>query len=192
MLSNSHVFADRGLGSAAVDDPIIQPGYADFGCAFPPMGVVGLLSNWSTYNLTGNNTIDAAVATTTPLFVGVSTPCNGYGVPSQTTVIATIGMEVMKYGRTTSFTTGTVLSDSVASLVFDGVNLVTFINQIEIIADPGIPVFSAGGDSGSLVVTRTGQNPVGLLFAGSSFSTLANPINAVLAGMGGLQVDGQP
>lgn len=192
MLSNSHVFADRGLGSAAIDDPIIQPGYLDFGCAFPPMGVVGLLSNWSTYNLTGNNTIDAAVATTSPLFVGVATPCNGYGVPSETTVVATIGMEVMKYGRTTRFTTGTVLTDSVDSNVFDGANLVAFINQVEIVPDVDFPVFSAGGDSGSLIVARNGHNPVALLFAGSIFSTLGNPIDAVLTGMGGLQVDGQP
>lgn len=197
VLSNSHVLADRGLGTAAVDDPVIQPGYLDFSCSFPPMGVVGGLSAWSTYNLTGNNTIDAAVAATQPLWIGTATPCNGYGVPRETTVVATIGMEVMKYGRTTRFTTGTVLADNVTSLIFDGVNLVTFVNQIEILSDPEFAGFGGPGDSGSLIVTRDGRNPVALLFAGSSFSTLGNPIDTVLTDMStavgaGLRVDGQP
>ena len=56
-----------------------------------------------------------------------------------------------------------------------------FDNQIIII--PG--TFSAGGDSGSLVVvdsrrTENHHRPVGLLFAGSSLYTIANPIGPVL------------
>ncbi|MGH7457200.1 MAG: hypothetical protein ACRENG_37975, partial [bacterium] len=43
--------------------------------------------------------------------------------------------------------------------------------------------FSAGGDSGSLVVDLSG-NPVGLLFAGGSNTTIANPIGAVLTEFG--------
>ena len=53
--------------------------------------------------------------------------------------------------------------------------------------------FSAGGDSGSLIVIRGGPNklkPVGLLFAGSASATIANPIDAVLARWG-LTIDGQ-
>ena len=68
-----------------------------------------------------------------------------------------------------------------------------FVNQI--IITPG--TFSAGGDSGSLIVvdgkarykSQKGQ-PVGLLFAGSSSYTIANPINEVLARFG-VTVDGQ-
>ena len=59
-----------------------------------------------------------------------------------------------------------------------------FVNQI--IIEPGS--FSAGGDSGSLIVVDgKGRNkgddrkPVGLLFAGSSLITVANPIDLVLA-----------
>ncbi len=40
--------------------------------------------------------------------------------------------------------------------------------------------FSAGGDSGSLIVTQAGNNPVGLLFAGSDTTTFANRIDLVL------------
>ena len=57
--------------------------------------------------------------------------------------------------------------------------------------------FSAGGDSGSLIVAKgQGRNkandrkPVGLLFAGSSFATIANPIDAVLAAFG-VTIDGE-
>jgi hypothetical protein len=41
---------------------------------------------------------------------------------------------------------------------------------------------SRSGDSGSLVVTNDGNNnPVGLLYAGSSTTTVLNPINEVLS-----------
>jgi hypothetical protein len=44
--------------------------------------------------------------------------------------------------------------------------------------------FSAGGDSGSLIVSDglllADKRPVGLLFAGTGSSTLANPIDLVL------------
>ena len=46
--------------------------------------------------------------------------------------------------------------------------------------------FSKPGDSGSLVVTSATKQPVALLFAGSSDSsmTFANPIGAVIAALG--------
>jgi hypothetical protein len=45
--------------------------------------------------------------------------------------------------------------------------------------------FSAGGDSGSLIVTRDAcPRAVGLLFAGSATATIANPIGAVLSSLG--------
>jgi hypothetical protein len=46
--------------------------------------------------------------------------------------------------------------------------------------------FIGAGDSGSLLVTNPGKNPVGLLFAGTSDGKLAvaNPIEAVLDSFG--------
>ena len=41
--------------------------------------------------------------------------------------------------------------------------------------------FIRAGDSGSLMVTQSGNNPVGLCFAGSSQASFANPISAVLS-----------
>jgi hypothetical protein len=53
---------------------------------------------------------------------------------------------------------------------------VTFTNQIGIQGG----TFSNSGDSGSLVITSDKAQPVGLLYAGSSTGTVANPINDVL------------
>jgi hypothetical protein len=62
----------------------------------------------------------------------------------------------------------------------------TFVNQFTI--TPGD--FSDGGDSGSLIVTNDGNNhAVGLLFAGSSTRTIANPIGVVLNRFG-VTIDG--
>jgi hypothetical protein len=54
---------------------------------------------------------------------------------------------------------------------------VTFVND-QIVINGG--TFSAAGDSGSLVVDSQTAQPVGLLYAGSSTNTVANPINDVL------------
>jgi len=50
--------------------------------------------------------------------------------------------------------------------------------------------FLAGGDSGSLMVEDVATNPraVGLLFAGSSTSAIANPIDQVLSFLGATMV----
>jgi hypothetical protein len=60
---------------------------------------------------------------------------------------------------------------------FRCVKLARFVDQIAITDG----TFSAGGDSGSLIVTADDKkNPVGLLFAGSDMHTIANPIGLVL------------
>ena len=63
-----------------------------------------------------------------------------------------------------------------------------FVDQILI--KPG--GFSAGGDSGSLVVADGGKDdkkPVGLVFAGSTLVSIANPIEPVLERFG-VTIDG--
>jgi hypothetical protein len=65
-------------------------------------------------------------------------------------------------------------------------NIARFTDQL--IVTPGN--FSAGGDSGSLVVTNDGlKQPVGLLFAGSDTQTIVNRIDLVLKRFG-VTVDG--
>ena len=63
-----------------------------------------------------------------------------------------------------------------------------FVNQIIF---KGNGTFSAGSDSGSLIVTQKGGNrPVALLFAGSSQFMIGNPIDPVLARFG-VTIDSQ-
>jgi hypothetical protein len=91
------------------------------------------------------------------------------------TVEGELGMPVRKSGRTTGFTTGEITGiDATVSVNYGGGRTATFENQL--IAGP----MSQGGDSGSLVVHGDSLDAVGLLFAGSSQTTIFSPIQAVL------------
>ncbi|MDX1493506.1 MAG: hypothetical protein R3253_05585 [Longimicrobiales bacterium] len=135
------------------------------------------------------NTLDAAIALTTPDDVGNETPEGGYGAPRSSPAEAELGMSVQKYGRTTGHTTGQIsgLNATIDVGYRDG--KARFEGQI-VISGRG---FSAGGDSGSLVVTKglllADRRPVGLLFAGTQTTTLANPIDLVLDRFG-ITIDG--
>jgi hypothetical protein len=96
----------------------------------------------------------------------------------------------MKYGRTTGQTSGMIQgTNTIVNVTYD-VGVARFIGQLLI----GGGGFSAGGDSGSLIVlSGKGANqrkPVGLLFAGGTGFTVANPIDAVLKRFG-VTVDGE-
>jgi hypothetical protein len=103
--------------------------------------------------------------------------------------VAAVGLRVMKYGRTTGQTKGRIYAINATVNVNYGLQgTARFIQQIVI--TPGS--FSAGGDSGSLIVVERGSNarkPVGLLFAGSPSVTIANPIGLVLERFG-VSIDG--
>lgn len=98
--------------------------------------------------------------------------------PSQQIATARSGQAVMKMGRTTGLTYGTVQTTNVTIKVeFDGQTAI-FENQIYVKGDYGD--FLKSGDSGSLLVTQDGAHPIGLLFAGGEGSAFANPIKPVL------------
>lgn len=86
-----------------------------------------------------------------------------------------------KSGRTTGLTHSTISYVGVNVTVrYDG-GRAYFTDQFFVSRGD----FSAGGDSGSLIVTDdAAANPVGLLFAGSSSDTIANPIHSVLTQLG--------
>jgi len=174
-LSNNHVYADENKGPLGV--LVLQPGPYDGGTL--PNDGIGILSAFEPIRFDGSaNYIDAAIALSDASTLGKATPANGYGTPGSTTANATIRMAVQKYGRTTVLTKGKVAYINVAVNVGYDSGVARFENQI--IVTPG--TFSAGGDSGSLIVTAdTSCKPVGLLFAGSSSYTIANPINSVLS-----------
>lgn len=176
ILSNNHVMANEN--QANIGDPIYQPGPYDGGTAADQ---IATLSDFEPINFSGTNTIDAAIAAVDLADVtGATDPDAGsYGAPRSTTVAASLNLRVMKYGRTTEHTKGRVQAINATVNVGYGVGVATFTGQIVI----GGGGFSAGGDSGSLIVVEKGNDarkPVGLLFAGSSSVTIANPIDAVL------------
>jgi len=183
-LSNNHVYANENL--ASIEDPVIQPGTYDGGAS--PADDIGTLADFEpiVFHPGAKNTIDAAIASTTVDLVDNATPSDGYGTPSSTTASAYVGLAVQKYGRTTGLTTGEITGINATLRVHYDSGLARFVGQI--IIEPG--GFSAGGDSGSLIVTNDEScNPVGLLFAGSSTVTIANPIDLVLTRFG-VTVDG--
>jgi len=191
-LSNNHVAAAVNGGSPG--DALLQPGAADGGR--DPDHAIGTLFDFEEIHfcrlaLCPSNVVDAALALTTPEELDNATPEGGYGTPSSSSREAELGLEVQKYGRTTGLTSGRITGIHATIDVSYRTGTARFEDQIVISGDGGD--FSAGGDSGSLVVTKgrllADRRPVGLLFAGSPTSTLANPIDAVLNRFG-VVIDG--
>jgi hypothetical protein len=189
-LSNNHIFAANNGGK--MGDNLLQPGRVDGGR--DPDDVLGTLHDYEAIDfcsgrLCGMNKIDAAVALTTADDLHNETPEGGYGAPQSWTIEAKIGMEVQKYGRTTGYTKGRITGLNATIDVGYAAGTARFEDQI-VISGNG---FSAGGDSGSLIVSDgfllADRRPVGLLFAGTAVSTLANPIDVVLDRFG-VTIDG--
>ena len=180
-LSNNHVFAANNVGRKG--DHLLQPGVVDGGRA--PNDVIGTLYDYEPLHfcratVCEHNTIDAAIALTTTDDLGAATPEGGYGSPRVGSQDAALGMKVQKYGRTTGHTHGHVSGINATMDVSYRDGTARFEGQI-VISGRG---FSAGGDSGSLIVSEgalmSDRRPVGLLFAGTQTTTLANPIGWVL------------
>ena len=92
-----------------------------------------------------------------------------------------LGDQVQKTGRTTEHTIGTVEGVDAMTLVQYGPGkLAKFDDQLEIRNESE---FSAGGDSGSAILTMDGYIG-GLLFAGGSGVTIANRISNVISILG--------
>ena len=180
--SNNHVFA--AINEASIGDGIIQPGNVDGGN--DPADRIGTLHDFQQIDFNGgSNTLDAAIALTSTGDVGTATPVDGYGTPSSTTAPAFVGQAVQKYGRTTGLQLGSVVETNLSldvCYVFFFVCFQTarFVNQVAVTPD----AFSGSGDSGSLIVTQGGNQPVALLFAGGEGRTIGNPIDLVLQRFG--------
>jgi hypothetical protein len=195
-LSNNHVYALEN--AAAIGTDVVQPGLYDSGCTNFSANKIGTLYDFVhiDFNNTcdpvtksGCNIVDAAIALTTKDKLGNSTPDNR--TPSSTTVPASVGQAVQKYGRTTSLTRGTVTGiNAIVTVSYGASGNAVFTDQIIISSSRA---FLKAGDSGSLVVTDdTNANPVGLLFAGSGSGKMgiANPIDPVLTALG-VTIDGK-
>jgi hypothetical protein len=180
ILSNNHILARSG--SAATGEDTLQPGLIDSSCSPTGSNIVGDFTG----NVVplGSANVDVGLSTARAN-VDASGSILDIGVPCAGVQAAAIGLPVMKSGRTTGFTTGTITSinTSVTIQYQRGCNTgrrfnISYTNQIVTGA------MSAGGDSGSLLVSNDGSpNPVGLLYAGSASTTIYNRIQDVVSAL---------
>ena len=202
VLSNNHVLAASNQGS--IGDPILQPGPFDGGTSADQ---IATLAAFRAIDFSGaSNFMDAAIALSNASVLHNATPADdGYGLPGSRIFgdadengvfddkTQLLGLDVMKYGRTTKLTRGTITGiNATVDICYEVVFIfctrsARFADQVVI----GQSGFSDGGDSGSLIVAdNTGRNPIGLLFAGSATETIANRIDLVLNQFG-VTVDGE-
>lgn len=189
ILSNNHVLARSNL--AALGEAISQPGLIDEDptCQVNTNDFVANLSAFQPFSFTSQNIMDVAGALVLPGAVDPSGSILGIGQPSSQTVAPRIRMRVKKSGRTTGVTHGVINAINVTVNVgvptecgSETIQTAQFVNQMRIVGRPIFIPFSRGGDSGSLVVedVRTCPRPVGLLFAGGTLTTFANPLDPLL------------
>lgn len=177
LLSNNHILANEN--NAQLGDAIIQPGRIDRG--IDPQDRIAILHKFIPISMTGINLVDAALGFTNSQLV--KTDHVTYRI-STTPIAPSIGTSVIKNGRTTQATQGTITAIGVNNVrVSYTSGVATFNNQVMIVGLGNRP-FSAGGDSGSVIVTAGTKQPTALLFAGSSSHTIANPIQAVMSALG--------
>jgi hypothetical protein len=190
ILSNYHVFeADIVSGGnntvAATGDPVIQPGLIDVNCTLANAQTVATLE---LHHSLPNSNVDCSVAKVSSGKVRTDGAILEIGTISSSTVGASLNQAVKKSGRTTGLTRSSISGlNATISVAYDNecaggaAFTKTFTGQI-VVANKGSR-FLNSGDSGSLMVEDVASNPraVGLLFAGSSSTAIANPIGQVLS-----------
>src|ERR1043166_8448506 len=177
VLSNNHVLADENqlpLGS-----PIFQPGLLDGGN--PATDAIAKLTKFVQLKTNASNKVDCAIAEANSTSV-VTNKILFIGAPKGVAA-AQIDMVVHKFGRTTGYRVGRITSVETDVNVGYEIGTLSFENQIIIVGLNG-KQFSNSGDSGSLILERTTNKAVALLFAGSSTHTIANHIGDVTQALG--------
>lgn len=185
ILSNNHVLAISN--TAAIGDDVSHPGLIDVGCNANNAAIVADLFEYSPL---GSQNVDAALALVRAGQVDSSGAILDVGVPASTPAPVdntALGRTVAKSGRTTGLTCANVtsISTDVSVQYQQGCGkgrkfTVTYQDQVVI----GSSSFSAGGDSGSLIVTADTAQPIALLYAGSSTTTIGNRIGDVTSALG--------
>ena len=193
VLSANHVLAKSNAGK--VGDSITQPGLDQNNCS-----AGATVANLSQFADLQTSNVDAAMAAIVPGQVDTSGTILALGAAGSTSIAsappsATLAIPatvmasnegVAKVGSNTGQTCSTVTSIATSvkvdySQTCGGSTSFTTIFNNQVIIQGGS--FSATGDSGSLVVTTDTARPVGLLFAGNTTSSSANPIQDVLAAL---------
>ena len=196
ILSNNHVLARTN--AAAIGEDIIQPGLIDQSptCFKDTSDAVADLFAFipilfKTKGTMPSNSVDAAIAQIRAGKVDPTGFIMDIGTLSSDTVAPSLGMAVKKSGRTTGLTHGNITAvNATIDVSFGSGKTARFADQIVV----GSGNFIAGGDSGSLMVEDEVTNPraIGLLFAGSSNTAIANPIDEVLKVFGVSMVGSGP
>jgi hypothetical protein len=183
ILSNNHVLGAIGPllcpNTAPIGTEILQPGSLDLGFdpGPDPFFVVAQLARFVPieFRRIASNVVDAAIARTdfslsSPEILGIGFPGTEIGQPFP-------GMNVIKSGRTTGVTTGSVETVHASLVVRYGrlyCRVARFVDQTV------FSNMSDSGDSGSVILEAETLKPVALLFAGSGTNTIGNPFPAVL------------
>ncbi len=201
ILSNNHVLAKSDSGITG--DAISQPGTIDSPttCTTTGTSTVANLSEFFNLETGPNPKVDAALAqimngqvdTAGNILLLGSTATNGTPDPGAphagTGVTASVSQAVVKSGRTTGLTCSSVLATNVSANVDyyrhcgDTTKAFT-VSYTNLVAVAG-GNFSAGGDSGSLIVAQSTADPVALLFGGSDTDTVGNTVSDVLSAFPG-------
>lgn len=194
IVSCSHVFVGNDPTETSIDqtqigDVIAQPGAVDMNCS--PSNIkygVANLSGWVSLNQnTPASETDVAVAkvihgtvTTNGNIIGIGQPLS---ITANSASNPTINEPIIKSGRTTGVTSGSIVYINIAVQVqYDKPDGTTF-NIVYNGCFAGIGKhgsFSGAGDSGSLIL-KSNNTPVGILFAGNSEYTIGFPIGRVLS-----------
>lgn len=184
ILSNNHILANEN--NARKGDQILQPAVIDGGRPSNPGSsispdVIATLERFVRIDPQSANLVDAAVAWTS--FRHVRSSHLTY-VGDPTPVQAAPLMVVRKDGRTSESTTGFISAIHVNGVPINYRFGSAIYNDQIIIRGLAHTVFSKEGDSGSLVVTATTQQPVGMICAGGASHSVANPIGTVMSQLG--------
>jgi len=184
VLSNNHVMAAVNQGPVGVGIP--QPGLFDGGVC--PDDVIAALTRWIGISFTSANLVDCAIARVSDLSLVDARILRDDGTRDTIVlpvVSPALNLWVRKSGRTTQNTQGWIDAVNITVNVnYGAAGTAQFRHQFRVRGNPA--PFSDRGDSGSLVTTLAGNQPVGLLFAGNAGSntTFCNPIQTVLNAFG--------
>lgn len=175
ILGNAHCYFPFWNG-ANKGDEVWQPSRVDGGAVKDKIGTVFEVAPFS---FEGTNLVDAALAEImNPL--DVSNGIMEIGIPDPNIATVKVGEIIQKFGRTSGYTTGRVLSINTTAKVnyrVGGVKkLVLWKDQI--MTEPMVE----GGDSSSLALNMKKQ-PVGLCYAGSDRVSIFNTIQNVQAAL---------
>lgn len=171
VLTNNHIIVDKKITKIGM--PIIQPTVVDGGTIEDEIAKLSLYIPLKPQTSTSSpeNLVDCSINKITKRSL-VSTKIAFLGRPKGT-ALPYISDDVMKVGRTSELTKGSIISiGATAKLTIDEAKYL-FVNQIITTR------MSSDGDSGSVLFDKN-INAIGLLIGASNSQSLFNPIDAVL------------